>query len=96
MYIELETDDMLAICNILSTKDGSDSIYMYIKGIEFQISFVIYKKGYYEDDYENGTGAWVTTDANVSIRDISACDIDMQVSYDKKFIEQTTEQLLTL
>lgn len=96
MYIELETDDMLAICNMLSTKDGSDSICMYIKGVEFQISFVIYKKGYYEDEYENGTGAWVTTDANVSISDISACDIDMQVSYDRNFIEQTTEQLLTI
>lgn len=96
MYIELETDDMLAICNMLSTKDGSDSIYMYIKGIEFQISFVIYKKGYYEDDYENGTGAWVTTDAHVCIRDITACDIDIKVSYDRNFIEQTTEQLLTI
>lgn len=32
--------------------------------------------GYCEDDYYNGTGAWVGTDASVSIDEIEAYDIN--------------------
>lgn len=32
--------------------------------------------GYCEDDYYNGTGAWVATDASVAIDEVEAYDMD--------------------
>jgi hypothetical protein len=100
MYIVLEDKDVQEIVNMIVNKpcssDMSNSAYITIDDVEFEVRFNKEIEGYYEDEYNDGTGTWVTTHANVAIHDISACDVNLRVDYDRRMIENLTEELLTL
>ena len=100
MYIVLEDKDVQEIANMIVNKpcssDMTNSGYLTIDDVEFEVRFNKEIKGYYEDEYNDGTGAWVTTRANVAIHDISACDVNLRVDYDRRMIENLAEELLTL
>lgn len=101
MYITLEDKDLRVIANKIFEKEcvnneSTITDYIIIDDLELEIKFNKEIEGYYEDEYENGTGSWVTTRAIVTIHDISACDLNINVDYDKNSIESMAEDLLTL
>ena len=101
MYIVLEDKDINEIVNMIANKPCSSDMttcsgYLNIDDLEFEVRFNKEIEGYYEDDYNYGTGAWVTTRANVSIHEISACDVNIRVDYDRRMIENLAKELLTL
>ena len=72
MYIELEEKDYREIAQMIADSDiNSGSEYVNIDGLEFEVQFTKDVEGYYEDNYDNGTGAWVCTDAVVHVYDVS-------------------------
>lgn len=51
-----------------------------------------------DDDYFNGTGAWVCTDANVEIDSILYCDSEgneLEMPFNESDLEYVIEKLLT-
>ena len=100
MYIVLDDKDINEIANTIANKpcssDSPTTAYVTINDVELEVRFNKDIDGYYENDYENGTGAWVTTKANVALYDISPCDVNIKIDYDRRMIENITEELLTL
>lgn len=93
MKIKLEKEDYKVIAQaIVDCPLDCTTEYVEINGIEFEVIFSKYTDGYIEDDYFNGTGAWVTTMAEVTIENISAGDIN--VEYNRHEIERITEEIL--
>lgn len=74
MYINLEDKDYREFAQVIAdSQTDSGTEHIDIDGFEFEIQFTKDVKGYYEDSYDNGTGAWVCTDAVVHVHDVT-CD----------------------
>lgn len=98
MYIVLEKEDCVEFATAiyaLSQKDGSmETIECWNNSIEFEVRFALETNGYYENDYQDGTGAWVTTDVSFVLYDISVKDsVYCSVSYDSNIIENKVREL---
>ena len=93
MYIVFEEKDYMAIAKMISEsriEDGTDSIEM--QGLEFEVTFTKEVDGYYEDGYENGTGAWVTTSAYIRVMNIR-CD-GIEIDYSGRKLKSITEDFI--
>lgn len=69
-----------------------------VNGLFVTISGHYWADGYCENDYYNGTGAWVATDAAVSIDEIEAYNEDgdkIELDIDENLIELYVEKELT-
>jgi len=69
-----------------------------VNGLLVTISGHYWADGYCEDDYYNGTGAWVATDASVTIDEIEACNEDgdeVSLDIDESLIELYVVKELT-
>lgn len=99
MYITLEDKDVREIANMIAEKacssDSTTTGYLKINDVELEVRFDKHIDGYYEDDYNDGTGAWVTTRACVTLHEISVCDMNVKVDYERRMIENMAEDLLT-
>ena len=65
-----------AIANSLNGSTGNFSIEVEINDTIIEVSGWYEVDGYCEDDYFNGTGAWVTTNASVCITDLQVYDVN--------------------
>lgn len=93
MYIQLEEKDHYTIANeIVGSEKDRGTEYVDIDGLEFEISFSKEVNGYTENDYHNGTGAFVCTDAVVELKDITCGDV--KVFFNNGHIECLAERML--
>lgn len=93
MYIQLEDDDCREIAELIAeADDGSGSVYY--SDLEIKVSYYKIVKYDREDDYFNGTGAWIVKDLQVEINEIKCldgtnvvCDFETIVKYLKGILE---------
>ena len=95
MIVVLNSKDYRVISNAITNNHIDTSTSVEIDGLKLIINFKVEQLGYYEDDYENGTGAFVCTEAVVSIKDISIEDSVVKVDFDKYLIEKLVKKNLT-
>lgn len=84
MTLKLDTYDYEQIARLVAQEKEGRGVIHYS---DWDVEVVYYTEtsGYIEDDYFNGTGAWVTTSTHVDIISIECGDIS--VEYDDKELE---------
>ena len=90
-----------AICNAIDSNNGTFNNGTFSVEVEVNNTLVVVDgsfeiDGYCEDDYFNGTGAWVTTYVSVCIDSVEAYDEDgneVDVDCDLTEIERSVERL---
>lgn len=68
-------DNEMIAQEIASYENGKHTLYY--SDFEIQVNFRCEVSGYTENDYFNGTGAWVATSAEVTIISIECGDIEV-------------------
>lgn len=89
MYIQLEQKDYDAIAEMIAMATDENSIF-YDDII--QVCYSVEVDGYREDDYYDGTGAYVTTSVDVNISDVK-CDF-IDVRYNREKLIKSIKDLL--
>lgn len=93
MYIVLEQKEYQKIAQaIADANEDRGTICVEIDGFEFDVKFEKSVKMYNEDDYRNGTGAWVVSSADVSVKHIKHGDVI--VDYNRYDIEGIAENII--
>ena len=85
-----------AIYNAIDSNNGTFSVEVEVKNTLVVVDGSFEIDGYCEDDYFNGTGAWVTTYVSVCIDSVEAYDEDgneIDVDCDLAEIERSVERL---
>lgn len=85
-----------AIYNEIDSNNGTFSVEVEVNNTLVVVDGSFKIDGYCEDDYFNGTGAWVTTYASVCIDSVEAYDEDgneVDVDCDFTEIERGVERL---
>lgn len=85
-----------AIYNAIDSSNGTFSVEVEVNNTLVVVDGSFEIDGYPEDDYFNGTGAWVTTYVSVYIDGIEAYDEDgneIDVDCDLTEIERSVERL---
>lgn len=92
MYIVLEKKDCDNIVNAIIEKGESCIMVIEIGGLDFGISFDLEVEYSHEDDYFNGTGAYVCDSVYCSITDVWLEEEDVAISVDTTYIENEVEK----
>ena len=85
-----------AIYNAIDSNNGTFSVEVEVSNTLIVVDGIFEIDGYPEDDYFNGTGAWVTTYVSVCIDSVEAYDEDgneVDVDCDLTEIERSVERL---
>ena len=85
-----------AIYNAIDSNNGTFSVEVEVSNTLIVVDGIFEIDGYCEDDYFNGTGAWVTTYVSVCIDSVEAYDEDgneIDVDCDLTEIERSVERL---
>lgn len=91
MYIVLEKKDCDNIVNAIIEKGESCIMTIEIGGLDFGIDFDLEVEYSREDDYFNGTGAYVCESVYCSITDIWLEEEDVTIDVDTTYIENEVE-----
>lgn len=86
-----------AIAENIEGNNGTFSVEVEVSNTLIVVNGSFEIDGYCEDDYFNGTGAWVTTCVSVCIDSVEAYDEDgneMDVDCDLAEIERSVERLV--
>lgn len=85
-----------AVYNAIDSNNGTFSVEVEVNNTLVVVDGRFEIDGYCEDDYFNGTGAWVTTYVSVCIDSVEAYDEDgneVDVDCDLTEIERNVERL---
>jgi hypothetical protein len=94
MKIKLDKEDCIEIARDISEYFDKESICTEICGLEIQVDYRLVKIGYVEDDYYNGTGAFVCVDINFELVSIIPTCVDAEIDYSIKHIESELRRAL--
>lgn len=94
MKIKLDKEDCIEIARDISEYFDKESICTEICGLEIQVEYRLEKIGYVEDDYYNGTGAFVCTDIDFELSSIIPTYVDAEIDYSIKHIESELRRTL--
>lgn len=94
MKIVFNRHDNLFIAEQIIAKPCDKEAQVELNGIIFNVSYDIETDGYYEDDYCNGTGGFICTDANVIYLEMRASDLDVELDFDDELIKRVVEDEL--
>lgn len=89
MYIQLEQKDYDAIAEMIAMATDENSIF-YDDII--QVCYSVEGEGYREDDYFDGTGAYITTSIDVDLKEVKCDGIEVRYNHDK--LKKAIEDLL--
>lgn len=92
MHIVLDNDDCKKIIDAIIEKGESCITNVEISGLPFSIDFDLEVEYSREDEYFNGTGAFVCESAWCSITDIWLEDEDVAIDVDTRYIENEVEK----
>lgn len=83
MRIQLDETDIKAIAGLIASDMQESGTVRYTSHeIEITVDYFLFTEGYREDDYFNGTGAYIVTSAEVVIRTVES-DNGMEVDFDE-------------
>lgn len=96
MFITLEKKDCEKIIDaIIANKEEEGDgclVHLELNGLSIDVDYSIHLSGYYEDDYENGTGAWVCESAKLQIWKVQLEDnVQVMIDVDTDYIESEVE-----
>lgn len=91
MYIVLEKKDCDRIVDAIIERGESGIVSVAISGMDFDIDFDLEVEFSREDDYFNGTGAYVCESAYCSITDVWLENEDVAVDVNTRCIENEVE-----
>jgi hypothetical protein len=84
MTLKLDTYDYEQIARLVAQEKEGRGV-VYYSDLDIEVTYFAETSGYVEDDYFNGTGAWVTTSTHVDIISIECGDVS--VEYDDRELE---------
>jgi hypothetical protein len=87
MKIKLDKEDCIEIARDISEYFDKESICTEICGLEIQVEYRLKKIGYVEDDYFNGTRAFVCNNIDFELSSIIPTYVDAEIDYSIKHIE---------
>ena len=94
MKIVLENKDIKEIASLIASDQKDRGSVLYCAGgLEITVEYTTFIEGYMENDYFNGTGAYVVTSAEVVIDDIYS-DAEVEVECDEKLLVQYAEDYI--
>lgn len=89
MYIQLEQKDYDRIAEIVAENPCEPYIlYEDLIAVHYEVGGT----GYRDDNYFDGTGAYVTTSIDLNLKEVVCDGIDVRYNYDK--LKKTIEDLL--
>lgn len=91
MHIVLDNDDCKKIIDAIIERGKSCTATVEICGLTFDVDFDLEVEYSREDDYFNGTGAYVCESAWCSITDVWLEDEDIAIDVDTTYIENEVE-----
>lgn len=92
MYIVLDNNDCKKFIDAIIEKGESCITSVEIGGLDFGIDFDLEVEYSREDDYFNGTGAYVCDSAYCSITDVWLEEEDVAIDVDTRYIENEVEK----
>lgn len=91
MKIVLDNRDLCAIAGLIAADRNERGTVVYdAGGVEITVEYSSVIDGYMENDYFNGTGAYIVTSAEVYIDDVYA-DVEAEVEYDERELVRFAE-----
>lgn len=94
MYIVLKSEECKKIAKaIFEQNSDTREVVVTIANLNLVVNYSLEIDGYYEDDYFNGTGAWVTTSVDFTLHDVKVegCE-DIAISCDSNIIENEVKE----
>lgn len=99
MYIVLDESDCERIADVIlnsNLKGDYCRLTINVDGVDIDVDYELSVDGYFEDDYTNGTGAWICTNADCKINTIKLSDNEnIDIDVNKEYIEREVEEYLT-
>lgn len=92
MYLQLEQVDYDAIAQAIAEEDDSYNGYYSYSEWDIVIRFHKIVGEHQENDYHNGTGAWVVDHVEFALLDIES--VGIEVKYDQNKLIKTIEDYL--
>lgn len=92
MYIQLEQKDYDGIASLIAENDNTSKGYLEYGELGIEICYSKCIQEHQEDDYYNGTGAWIVDSVDFMIHSIKCGEIE--VKYDAKKLDQTINDSL--
>lgn len=92
MHIVLDKNDCSKIIDAIIEKGESCIMAIEIGGLDFGIDFDLEIEYSREDDYFNGTGAYVCESVYCSITDVWFEEEDVAIDIDTRYIESEVEK----
>ena len=89
MYIQLGQKDHEAIAEMVA--ENPCEPYVLYEGL-IEIRYEVDGTGYREDDYFDGTGAYITTSIDVDLKEVKCDGIEVRYNHDK--LKKAIEDLL--
>lgn len=90
MEIKINAEEHRALAKEIADRFDDNFIRVELNGIELFITFKLDKLGYIEED----TGAFVCTDIEFELDDISISNVDAELSYSEWTINKELRKLL--
>lgn len=94
MEINFNTKDYKFIAECIANNFTSSYIEIDLNGLLLSLSYKLNKIGYEEIGYDNGTGAFVCTDFEFELIDISTVNIDATLDFYDRLIEDELSKIL--
>lgn len=92
MYIKLEQEDYDAIAELIADQDDSCDSVSY-SDLDIMVYFSKYTTSHREDDYNEGTGAWVTDSVDFELDELE-CE-GLSLKYSRTQLERTINDYLS-
>lgn len=92
MYIKLEQYDYDAIAEIIAEQEDTYNGVISYSDLSIEIDYSKQVCSHREDDYYNGTGAWVTDSVEFSLGEVK-CE-GIEVKYSHRDLEKTIKEYL--
>lgn len=94
MEIKLNKQEHELIAEQIADRFDSTYIEIELCNLKLSLTYNLEKIGYIEDDYSNGTGAFICTDVEFRLHDISAINIDAEIDYSEKWLDKAIRKIL--
>lgn len=94
MEIKLNKQEHELIAEQIADRFDSTYIEIELCNLKLSLTYNLEKIGYIEDDYSNGTGAFICTDVEFMLHDISAINIDAEIDYSENWLDKAIRKIL--
>lgn len=96
MFLKLEKKELREIASLIAGTVPDYMNYGKVRytltdDIDVVVEYRVFTEEYREDDYFNGTGAWVTTSAEVIIEELYLEGLEMEVDYDEWYLVEIAQ-----